>query len=354
MKKFLLLSNTQKTVLILFLCLILAAVIALLIFLYKPQYSGKWNGEFSEKDVVSIVKKGEDLKILQLTDLHVDHTNTQHEKIWNNLEKLVNENDTDLTVITGDWVSSKDNYEKTQKLISVMDGCKKPWAVVFGNHDSEGKASREELGQLFKSSEYCLYLSGPDDLSGEGNYIINVYNHSNPNHLDASLILMDSQSSPLGTPFYEPLYRDQVKWYDESVKGLNKIYTSQNENKAEIIPSLLFLHVPLTEYNKISEDNIISGKNNEKICSPVCNTGIFKKITENGSTKGVFCGHDHTNSAAIKHNGVILSYGVQTGLCETDSDFAQTLKKGGNLITLKDNGAITVERVYHEEQYEIK
>lgn len=42
----------------------------------------------------------------------------------------------------------------------------KPWAVVFGNHDSQGNASRDELAEFFLKSEYCIFAKGPDDLSG--------------------------------------------------------------------------------------------------------------------------------------------------------------------------------------------
>lgn len=354
--------TVHKKHFILAICILLAALLLAGavwgVFLYKPWYNGKWNGAYAAEDVLSLTKRGEDLKILQVTDLHVDRTNNRHEKIWHNLEALVRGQDIDLTVITGDWTSDENNSETTQKLISVMERCEKPWAVVFGNHDSEGKASRAELSAQFEAAEHCLFARGPEALSGEGNYIINIYNHENPAHLDASLVLLDSHFAPTGTMRYKPVYRDQVKWYDRSIAGINRQYLTQNGNEAETVPSLLFLHVPLHEYadawenGKSDTAKHLHGSNNEDVYHSILNTGLFSKILENKSTKGVFCGHDHANLSAVEYKGVLLAYGVQTGTCESDP-FAQKLPKGGNLITLKSDGTLTVKQIYHAEPFAI-
>ena len=60
-------------VLAMFTVVLVIAGIVLSVVLYKPWYNGKWSGGFSAKDCLSIIKKGEDLKILQITDLHEDH-----------------------------------------------------------------------------------------------------------------------------------------------------------------------------------------------------------------------------------------------------------------------------------------
>lgn len=128
--------------------LIISGIVASVV-LYKPWYNGKWKGEFEPDACLSVTKSQDDLRILQISDLHVDHTNNQHDLIWKNLKNNVMKSDVDLTVITGDWTSAEDNLPVTEKLIEIMDGCKKPWAVVFGNHDSQGNASRDELAELF-------------------------------------------------------------------------------------------------------------------------------------------------------------------------------------------------------------
>ena len=346
-------------VLAMFTVVLVIAGIVLSVVLYKPWYNGKWSGGFSAKDCLSIIKKGEDLKILQISDLHVDHTNGQHDLIWKNLEYLVSKSDIDLTVITGDWTSDADNLPATETLIEVMERCSKPWAVIFGNHDSQGKLSRKDLASLFEKAEHCLFARGPEDLSGVGNYVINVYNHQDPSHLDASLILLDSHTDTNRTLQYEPIYRDQVKWYEKNIVGLSAIYSAQKNNQATVLPSLLFRHIPLKEYEtawnegKIDTSKHLHGSNNEDVYSPVVNTGLFDKIVAAGSTKGVFCGHDHANDSAVSYQGVLLAYAVQSGICESDP-YAQKMKKGGNLITLKEDGTLTVEQVFHETAYSVK
>ena len=54
-------------VLAMFTVVLVIAGIVLSVVLYKPWYNGKWSGGFSAKDCLSIIKKGEDLKILQIS-----------------------------------------------------------------------------------------------------------------------------------------------------------------------------------------------------------------------------------------------------------------------------------------------
>ena len=337
-----------------------AAVIALAVILKrKPWYSGKGNSNFYPESALSLVKKKNDLKILQVTDLHIDRSNTQHELIWKNLKQLVSSNDIDLTVVTGDWTSDKDNRPAAERLVEVMESCKKPWAVVFGNHDAQGNVKKDGLAEIFLKAENCLFYGGNSTLSGMGNYVINVYNSNSPEHLDASLIFLDSQTDTARTMHYQPVFRDQVRWYKNCVGQLKTVYKNQSGNKAKKLPSILFQHIPLKEYEtawknaEIDTSKHIHGNKNEKICAPDVNTGLFKKITALGSTRAVFCGHDHSNDFAVNYKNVILAYGVQTGVCESDP-YAQKLPKGGNLITLYEDGTVGIERVYNETPYKQK
>lgn len=338
--------------------LLLAGITAAIV-LYQPWYNGTWNGDFSAEECLSMIKKGEDLKILQISDLHADHTNEQHDLIWKNLERTVAKSDADLTIVTGDWTSDADNLPATEKLIEVMEGCKKPWAVIFGNHDAQGAQSRDDLAALFEQAEHCLFARGPADLSGVGNYVINVYHQEDPSRLVASLVLFDSHIDKKKPLQYEPIYRDQVRWYEKTIAGLNAIYSAQKNNKAEVLPSLVFQHIPLREYEtawnegKVDTAKHLHGSNNEDVYAPVVNTGLFDKMVEAGSTKGVFCGHDHANDSAVAYRGILLTYAVQSGVCESDP-YAQKMKKGGNLITLKEDGTLTVEQVFHETGYRVK
>lgn len=322
--------------------------------LWAPWDSGKWKPTepFSVESCINITKKGEDLKVLQITDLHVDHTNQQHDVIWARLERIVKENDQDLTVITGDWTSDEENLPATEKLIEIMERCAKPWAVIFGNHDSEGKVSRPELGKLFEKAPHCLFQPGPEGLSGTGNYVINVWKDQQRSHLDQSLVLFDSHAStPPKTAKYDHLKKDQLAWYRWNVEGLQSVYEKQEKNESKTIPSMVFLHIPLNEYEDAWEHALtgsgdhLHGSVNEYICPPAKNPGAFKLFQKLGSTKAVFAGHDHSNDAAVNYEGILLCYGLQTGICESDP-YAKTLKKGGNLITMKNDGTVRVKQVY--------
>lgn len=55
----------------------------------------------------------------------------------------------------------------------------------------------------------------------------------------------------------------------------------QKNNQATVLPSLLFQHIPLKEYEtawnegKIDTSKHLHGSNNEDVYSPVVNTGLF-------------------------------------------------------------------------------
>ena len=49
-----------------------------------------------------------------------------------------------------------------------------PWAAVFGNHDSENGATREEQIALMQGLPYSLVERGPKDIHGVGNYVLKV------------------------------------------------------------------------------------------------------------------------------------------------------------------------------------
>ncbi|MBW1605861.1 hypothetical protein [Lactobacillus sp. Sy-1] len=59
--------------------------------------------------------------------------------------------------------------------------------------------------------------------------------------------------------------------------------------------------------------NIISGVNDEAVCSSEINSGFLYSVLRKGNVKALFTGHDHDNNFTAQYNGVYLDYGNVTG-----------------------------------------
>jgi hypothetical protein len=49
-----------------------------------------------------------------------------------------------------------------------------PWAAVFGNHDDEDGALKDEQVKMLQALPYSLVESGPKDVHGVGNYVLKI------------------------------------------------------------------------------------------------------------------------------------------------------------------------------------
>ena len=117
---------------------------------------------------------GKDFKILQITDTQLYMLPGDNKKALELTKELVTEEKPDLVVLTGDNVSALFTDWLIDDVIDCMESLGVPGAPVFGNHDGEGKADLKWQGEQFMKAEHCLYQPGPSNLTGEGNYIINV------------------------------------------------------------------------------------------------------------------------------------------------------------------------------------
>ena len=96
---------------------------------------------------------------------------------------------------------------------------------------------------------YSLTERGPNDIPGEGNYILEVRSSSSAK-TEALLYFFDSHmgfqpKGELGS--YEWITFDQIDWYRK------KSRTFTERNGGVPYPSLAFFHIPLPEYKRFLE-----------------------------------------------------------------------------------------------------
>lgn len=129
-------------------------------------------------------------KIMQIADLHYSVAqgtckdtpqpcNDSDNKTTSLLMHMLDEEKPNLVVFSGDQLNGQgtswDPKSVLAKFARAATDRNIPWAAVFGNHDSEDGATREEQIELLKALPYSLVERGPKDIHGVGNYLLKIW-----------------------------------------------------------------------------------------------------------------------------------------------------------------------------------
>lgn len=332
-------------ILVLFIVAVSNSVFA---FVANKQQTGNavcddWSAEDSfDMSNVNYLDMGEDdFKILCFTDIHIRNHGTFASAFGVNfildaaskvqLNKMIKNIQPDLIVITGDTTLTAWNDISLQKFSDFMDSFKIPWAHVYGNHDMEGRADKEKLSDILINSEYGLFECGPET-NGMGNYIINL---KRDDEIAYSLFMFDNGENRIinESITYGGINNKQMQWY--------KWATDAIEFQAgKKVPNMAFMHIPIPEYNDISEQNYIFGTKAEDVCCAVENDGFFKVFKENSGTH-LFAGHDHVNNFISEYEEVTFCYINKSSY----NCYFSKNSLGGTLVTIDKNNEVDLEVV---------
>lgn len=249
--------------------------------------------------------------IIQFTDVHWTDGLELDRQTQAVMETVLDAEDPDLVVFTGDLIQPTDKADPADMMRQAVETVVRrgiPWAFVFGNHDTEAHITRAELVEAVIAQPYSVTRRGPERLTGEGNYVIEI------GHADGkcgvTLYFLDSGyvSCVPGVAGYDWIRRDQIDWYVEQSRELAE------KNAGASVPALAFFHIPLPEYAEMWMEGQCYGTKLEKVCCPEVNSGLFASMLEQGDVRGTFCGHDHINDYWGSWHGIRLCYGRATGL----------------------------------------
>ena len=248
-------------------------------------------------------------KIVQFTDIHFRYDSYRSDSALMLMKAVIEKEKPDLVVLTGDIVTSKNASQGWLSLSRIMIDAQVPWAAVLGNHDPEFKneTTKKEIMETIVGLPYNLTERGPENISGEGNYILEVKS-SVSNKIAALLYFLDSQMYPeenLGR--YDWIKFDQITWYRERSKSYSFL------NDYNPYPSLAFFHIPLPEYKEVIDQKTTVGIYKETVCAPDLNSGMYTAMLECKDVMGMFAGHDHDNNYIGCLRGICLAYGNATG-----------------------------------------
>ena len=177
---------------------------------------------------------------------------------------------------------------------------------------------------------------------------------------------------------YDNIHENQVNWYKQNVEKYNKhnvdlINESDWEDKEDllntysVVKSLAFWHVPNTEYldawNEYVDagykdtENVkyhygVVGESGKMVYSGVYEDEIFETMQTLGSTKGIFCGHDHLNNFSIEYKGIRLTYGFSIDYLAYSGISKLGSQRGCTMITVKPDGSFDcVAENYYQDKY---
>ena len=293
----------------------------------------------TDGDELSVsMRRGEDFKILQLADLHFGdegtrYHNSDEERTIKFIDSLVESENPDFIILSGDNIMNS-GVKGAKELVEIMDRYETPYTFVFGNHDATTYTpnySKREISHFLESnaSPYLLYKSGYVDTTAEnryGNFSISVRD-SESGELLGAFVIIDTGIYDYDIEAYQSITEGQIEWYKSEITRLNAIYSAQKNNDHEVIPTLTYGHIQLTDhfraYKQAAEDNgaefvyyqqlggwmqgIMNGSSSTEF-SP-----FFTAMKEMQSAKSYICGHMHGMTFHVKTDGIILGFCPQTG-----------------------------------------
>ena len=317
-----------------------------------------------------------EFKVMHLTDIHIGGgflSKDVDQKALNAVATMVTREKPDLVIATGDiafpvpyTAGTFNNYSGAKAFGNLMERLGVYWDVTFGNHDAEAYSyfDRESMAKIYSDEEfqYCLFQAGPEDVDGYGNHTIEVKNSKGV--ITQALILIDSQAyvkdniieSIKGT--YDNIHENQVQWYESEILRMN------DENKAiskKAVPvkSLAFFHIPLVEmldgWNEFKENDYkdteefkfidgIMGEGGKVVYCGLGEDDMFEKMLELDSTKAMFNGHDHLNSATFEYKGIQFSYGYSIDYFAYSGIDKLGSQRGCTMITCKPDTTFEIDK----------
>ena len=320
------------------------------------------------------------LKIVQLTDIHIGGgalSKVFDRRAMNAVAAMLRYEKPDLVVLTGDMVypvpfqgGSLNNEASTKLLITLLEALGVYYAPLFGNHDTEAYSThtRDQIGDVWSNEElqYSLFKKGPEDVDGVGNYIIKV--KGSDGTVKNALFCMDSndyrKDDFLGiTGNYDNFHDNQIEWYKSKVNEIDA-YNKAINPAEPMFTSLAFFHIPLEEFgiaweeykaNGNTDDVIhISGEHREPTCSSPFADDFFETVLELGSTKAIFCGHDHINNGTVEYKGVKLVYGMSIDYLAYVTTAFIGYQRGCTVVTVDGEEIEVTHENYYQDKYESK
>ncbi len=267
-------------------------------------------------------------KILQLTDIHYQYGKSGSKRALECINAVLDAERPDFVIITGDLVYGNKVEEAINEMTEPIIRRNIPFSIIFGNHDHQFDRTLSQIYDQVQAMPLCVMPERGDVTSPD--YTVEIRS-SDDAKIANVLYCIDSHAGAKkkGVGRYDWIHADQILWYIDNSREYKA------ENAGEIVPSLMFIHIPLMEYAYATPDkkDIKFGKKGENVSSPELNSGLFTAIIDEGDVSGIFCGHDHDNDFATSYMGILLAYGRYSG---GDTVYNHIKTSGARIIELTE------------------
>lgn len=278
----------------------------------------------------------------------------------------------DLVILTGDNTASnnrKGNFEKAvQPFVDIFKNRKIPFAVTFGNHDSERRSNdhytRDEQYAVLKEMGGSFFVDfDVQELSGTGSGVIPLNTRSGK--VVFNLFVIDSGDYGEGgrSSGYGGVFSDQIEWYEKVSSNIPSLWF-QHIIVPDIYETGLLVEVPQKQRGAVEHENrfyvlneaLANGLLLEPPCPTATKTYNDEKHTWEGRTlyaswlkmrnmKGAYFGHDHKNTfEGTDKNNIRLGYTKAATLHSYNDN-----NPGLRFFNIRSNGEFTTRIVTEKD-----
>jgi len=270
--------------------------------------------------------------LMQITDIQ-DGPNLKP-RVAALIDAAIAEAKPELILLTGDNIGSCNEKNVFEKAISgfldIIIKHRVPFAVTFGNHDSERKGennyTRDEQYAIYRQigGEFFVDHDVPE-LSGSGSGVIPLYAAAS-DEVCVNIFLMDSGDYGRGGG-YDGVKTDQIAWY-EKVSGTTPCLWFQHIIVPDIADHGILREVPAempgsikyADKHYLLNTERATGELREPPCPPRLATytrdthtfegrTLYQSWLKMGNLKGAYFGHDHKNTLdGTDENGIRLGF----------------------------------------------
>lgn len=298
-------------------------------------------------------------RILMFSDIH--YYEGGDPRTLEVMEKIVCDTEPDLVLWGGDNPFGATDRESLVELISKnaspMEKRGIPWALTYGNHDSDicKSMTLEKVNGIIEEEFPCCVTKHTEGISGVSNYVLPVYSRDgdkialNVFSVDGGRNMFDLCESTgvnihAGMNLPNPMIGlrsdfglirfDQLQWYWNTSRAI------EAENGKT--PAVMITHSAPHEASLIKNNPQETGMNghfNEGIDPTGINNGLFSTMLQRGDVMGIYFGHNHCNTAEGRYLGIrfgfIGSIGYNAYGCG-GNDAQNNRLRGARLLTFDE------------------
>jgi 3',5'-cyclic AMP phosphodiesterase CpdA len=236
----------------------------------------------------------ESFKIFQVADLHFTTLEAPHvawsgsepnggRKTLDWLDRALELEKPDLVVFTGDNTVISPAIPALDTIYRVCSDREIPFATIPGNHDVEFDLTGREIMAYTQSFPYSVAQVGPEELSGAGNYFLDLIGKDQKTSY-MRLFFLDSHGRMPGSKSdWNYIKPDQIDWF--------------KRHSSPELPSLVFFHIPPPQVNLMVDPALLKqpipdservpfekvGEAYERPETSSVDSGIYQVMREQGS-----------------------------------------------------------------------